>query len=275
MTTRRIVRYVLICAATIGFIFLFSLTDQEYSIHNSINDGRTSTLLLEPPSFVRVVQAGINSATDDIGTKLDQEAGISAYYKSTDPITLSLVRGQYRTIETEATDYIIGSVAVEDYVEHFDAHVYVHKDGWILAYYLKDTPVSKIVDTKTYNISTSKLISAIAKIASAAGVPFSDASYYDFRYPNATKMMFVYEDSANGNDFTILLPSNYSYYERSYIVSGYPSYGFKIDGNSPTPMYQEAYLQYGYVLTSMLQTDITHTVVASHNAVLIIVYRES
>lgn len=270
MITRSTIQRLFPRVIALCLLFLLSLT---YQADSMTNTGST-TLQLDAPYFVRVARAESNASTTDIGTKLDQEAGISAYYKSPDLITLSLVRGQFRTIETETADYILGSVAVEDYPEHFDAHVYVHKDGWILAYYLKDTSVSKIVYTKTYNIGTSKLISAIAKVAAAAGVPFSDATYYDFRYPNATHMMFIYEDSANGNDFTIQLPSSYSYYERSYMVSGYPSYYFRIDGVSPTPTYQEGYLQYGYVSTAQLQTDVTHTITVNQNGVLVIVYRE-
>ena len=64
------------------------------------------------------------------------EAGISAYFKSASPIALADVRGVFRVIEVETADYIIGSVPVPDYRGEYDAHVYVHREGWFVAYYL-------------------------------------------------------------------------------------------------------------------------------------------
>ena len=151
-----------------------------------------NTFRLQAPPFVSA--AGLPSRlAQGIGTLLDDEAGISAWYQSPDAINLSQVRGQFRTIETETSDYIIGSVPVPDYYEVADAHVYVHRDGWILAYYARTDPISKIVDAEHYTITTTKLKSVVAAVASAAGAPFTDVTYYDFRYPNASHLMLILE----------------------------------------------------------------------------------
>ncbi len=50
------------------------------------------------------------------------------------------VRNRFRTIEAETNDYIIGSVDLQDYPEQFDTHVYIHRDGWFMAYYLAADP---------------------------------------------------------------------------------------------------------------------------------------
>jgi len=165
---------------------------------------------------------------------IEDEAGISAWFRTSSTINLNSVRSSFRTIEIETTDYILGSVPVPDYDESWDAHVYVHKDGWILAYYLAQDPVGKIYDWKAYHnggrttIST-KLENVIAVIANAAGFPFSTANvtYYDFRYPNATHLMLIVEwivsDYKASDSFQIKLPSNFAYYQRSWSLAHYGS----------------------------------------------------
>ena len=111
--------------------FVFDLGDKP----DRVAEGG-KTLRLQAPSFAGIANAETDSAGLDIGALLEQEAGISAYYQSPYAITLSQVRPLFRVIEAETADYIIGSVPVAGYTENADAHVYVHKDGWILAYFL-------------------------------------------------------------------------------------------------------------------------------------------
>ena len=161
----------------------------------------------------------------ELSDRLDAEAGISAYFKTTGTITLSSVRSAFRTIETETSDYLIGSVPVPDYSENQDVKVYVHKDGWILAYYPKSSPAARFVDMNAYhnaqNLNTSKLKSVLEIIAGAADQPSGNPAYYDFRFPNATHMLLVGEINWDGNrTYSIRLPSEYVYYERSVAGRG-------------------------------------------------------
>ena len=175
----------------------------------------SKTTALQAPAFLQIAHA---AETADVLARIDEEAGISAYYKTPDAITLSLVRSVFRVVETETADYILGSVAVPNYPEHYDVHVYVHKTGWILAYYLRGDLIGKIIDAHAQTLNTTKLKTVVASVASAAGAPFGDVTYYDFRYPSATHMLLVAEDSANGNEFTIKLPSSYGYFERGGVT---------------------------------------------------------
>ncbi len=148
-------------------------------------------------------------------------------------------------------------------------HVYVHKDGWILAYYLRTDRTSKIIDAKNRTITTTKLKTVVAAVASAAGAPFNDVSYYDFRYPNATNMLLIAEDVVNGQDFTIFLPSNYSFYERGWAMytTRLDSFdGFLVDGVDIIDTQQTwggDYMRYGTISAAQLLPDITHTIVVS------------
>jgi hypothetical protein len=76
-------------------------------------------------------------------------------------ITINSVASLFRTIEVSTTDYIIGSIPVPNYPETEDAHAYIHKDGWMLAYYLKVDPVGKIVDWQSYDGVTIKRIGSV------------------------------------------------------------------------------------------------------------------
>ena len=182
---------------------------------------KDGVLALEPPPFVGAANAA------EIGVaSIASEAGMSAYFKASTPISLSAARTAFRTIETETADYVIGSVPVPNYGEEWDVHVYVHKDGWILAYYLAEDPAAKILDWKAYHNAsrasiTTKLENVIAVVADQAAVLFSSATYYDFRYPNATHLMLIVEwvqavSGGASDTFEVNLPASFVYYERSW-----------------------------------------------------------
>ncbi|GAF77313.1 unnamed protein product [marine sediment metagenome] len=177
---------------------------------------------LRPPPFTGVARA--EPAT--ISSFLDDEAGMSAYFDASTTIDLDDVRDVFRTIEVETSHYIIGSIPVSDYPETEDVHVYVHKGGWILAYYLAGDPVGKIFDWRVYHDTgrtniTTKLENTLAVVAGEAGVSFPGATYYHFRYPNATHLMLIVEwVRPEGNDsFQIKLPGSFAYYERSWSLA--------------------------------------------------------
>ena len=222
----RFIYRILIAILIVGALYAGSTIGQHLDIPTS---GKTTAL--QVPTFLQKAHA---AGEADVLARIDEEAGISAYYKAPDAITINQVHSTFRTIETETADYIIGSVAVPNNVEHYDAHVYVHKTGWILAYYLRGDPVSKILDN--YTINTTKLKTVVATVASAAGAPFGDVTYYDFRYPNATNMLLVAEDYQNGNSFTIKMPSNYGYFERGWGSAGDDPY-FTLDEQIQTPIF--------------------------------------
>lgn len=208
----------------IGFVVLllvgFSLA------FNSMNKpeaetGTNNVLTLQAPSFLgNPVLAAPLAQT---GTSfLDDEAGVSAYTRiNSGSINLTQVRDAFRTIEYETSSYIIGSVALTDYEETQDVHVYVNTSGWVIAYYRAEEPASKIIDLLHYDgvtISTTKLEMAMDKILVEVGVVSYTASYYDFRYPNATRLMLIAEKH-NGTDnrsFDLLIPDTFVMYERSW-----------------------------------------------------------
>ena len=155
---------------------------------------------------------------------LDNEAGITAYMNAGQAIDLSLAKKAFRTIEDETDTYIIGSDSLPGYPETEDVHVYVNKDGWIVAYYLKQEPTAKIIDTDDYcqskTIRRTKLEVAITQIANKAFISLGEINYYHFVYPNANRLMIIIDvipEDEKENAFDIKLPSGLTYYERSYM----------------------------------------------------------
>jgi hypothetical protein len=257
----------------------------------AFNKGKTPNsdvvLKLEAPSFVKTAYAEADDAsTFDLGALLDQEAGISAYYEAPQTINLAQVRPLFKTIEQETSTYIVGSIAVPNYnVDHYDVHVYVNTNGWILAYYMRGEPVSKIVDLYNYSIENTALRTVVSVVAGTAGVPFSDVTYYHFGFPNATNMLFVYENWEGGNDFSIKMPGTYGYFERAWALrSDYCPQSnaryFRVNGTYTTMTRCETAFStgwsrasYGPISASEMLPETTHVITVSHWGVLVVLYR--
>lgn len=228
--------------------------------------------LLAPP-FVNSAQAKTLTAPSVIS----EEAGIAAWTKASTMIDLSSAINAFRTVEIEESNYILGSVPLDNYPESEDVHVYVHKDGWILAYYLSHEPTGKIFDWSAYQSNghttiTTKLENAINITANQAGVITDAETFYHFQYPNADKLLLVTEHSAAGgagnekpDPFEINLPGDFVYYERSWSLgctecSGHFSYRLndtEIEGFS----YMDDYINHqGLFSLSELGTGVVHTV---------------
>jgi len=233
-----------------------------------------NAIALRAPSFVRAANAQEAPQATPMGFPQD-EAGISAYFKSASPITLADVKGVFRVIEAQTADYIIGSVDVVDYAEAYDVHVFVHRDGWLVAYYLSPDPVAKIVDIRAYNGSRidTLLEKTLNIVAVSAGVPVPGLTYYDFRYPNATHLMLIGETGGDGNSFTVQLPSTFVYYSRSWALVNWGGAAyFNVDGqNSESICCGNPY--YGTLTPAKLLPDVVHTITVDDEGVLALVYR--
>ncbi|MFZ1471688.1 MAG: hypothetical protein WAV79_02065, partial [Anaerolineae bacterium] len=64
------------------------------------------------------------------------------------------------------------------------------------------------------------------------GVSYPGATYYDFRFPNANRLLLAAEDNRNGSQFQVNLPGSYAYYERSWSLrrAGEQDAHLKLDG---------------------------------------------
>ena len=187
-----------------------------YSLENEGSElsggGEKGVIPLMPPPFTGIAGASpTGSVISQANTSfLEEEAGVCAYTKLTPPVNLTTAKTAFKTIEYECEDYIIGSVAVSGN-EYEDVHVYLSKDGWLVAYYLKEDPFPKILKN-LMNFNDNKLKDAIKKVCDALWVSLPTVNYYDFRYPNANKVMIIVDEinfynSYSGYDsFKFMIP---------------------------------------------------------------------
>lgn len=222
--------------------------------------GVGSAYALAHPAFTQAANAELSF--------LEKEAGIALYLNAGKTIELSRAKAGYRSIEKEATNYIIGSIALPDLPESEDVHCLVHKDGWIVVYYLKGEPVAKIIDWKYWSggrLANNKLQAGLEKMCNILGLPTTGAKYYHFQYPLANKLMIVIDTiTGSGEDtFKIIIPKEIAVHEVSW--SYYEEYAwgdsyFKIDGKIIDQMFNGRYeTDYGF-LSGGLSPDTTHIV---------------
>jgi hypothetical protein len=201
-------------------------------------------------------------ASDDRGARaledISNEAGMSAYVKSTTAINLTNAKKAFtKGVEAPTTDYIIGLVPIKDYDASWDVHVLVHRTGWILAYYPKEWVTAKALNEKHQNVGGStKLSLAIEAVGAKIGQSFSAKySYYNFAQPSATKMLVIY--FKDGQDPRIKLPSSFTYYEKSVMVLANYNCKFYISGSCVHALYSgNTYFDISSLLTegSYVQT---------------------
>jgi hypothetical protein len=247
---------------------------------------------LEYPAFAQA--AGADTSF------LDEEAGIALYLNVSGPIDLSKARSVFRTIEKETVNYTVGSIALPNLPESEDVHCFVHKEGWIVVYYLKAELVSKIIDWSYWSggqLTKNKLQVGLEQMCNTLGVSMSGAKYYHFQYPYANKCMLIFETLVgSGEDsFNIIIPIEFTVYERSWshyaqdtYYSNYYSYtyysNFKIDANIIDSIsgVNSPVTKIGTLTVAQLTPDVAHVISVSsdqsgsylYGVCIALVYRE-
>jgi hypothetical protein len=221
-------------------------------------------------------------------TFLEQEAGMSLYFNAGQTLNLSTAKSVYKTVESETATYLIGSISLPGLPETDDVHCYVQKDGWIVVYYLKAEPVSKIIDWNYYTsgqLTSNKLKTGMGEMCTALGITPTDAKYYHFQYSYASKWMIVTESVVNnGSDsFNLNIPSSFSVYERSWSHRNGAGKTTKCGSLTQTQLAPdiahvvEAYVEssyYTFLKIDGTQIDRTDGSVTSEIAI-VLVYREA
>ena len=219
---------------------------------------------LKAPPFVSVAHAQA-AAPDAVPASIfDGEAGIAAYFQSPGAISLATVAPLYRTIETQTAQYIIGSMQVPDYPESEDVHLYVHTDGWVMAYYLKADASGKVFDWRQYEGGTTiptRLERILGLVVSQIGIVQPAMTFYHFQYPNATHMLLVADWAGSTTDsFQVSLTSAYAYLERSWALGCFGhTCNYVLDGAQITIIASNTTSQ-GLLAPSQLVLDQFHTI---------------
>jgi len=201
-------------------------------------------------------------------TFLDDEAGTAYYTNVSQTLNLVTAKAQFRTIEADEPDYVVGSLELSGLPETEDVHCFVHIDGWIVTYYLKAEPVGKIIDWNYYSagtLSKTKLSIGLEDMCLALGVTPTYTNYYNFEFPNANKLKIIIEEnivSYSTDSFEIELTSAFTYYERSWAHAHLESYQysrFSLNGVQIS-LINGIGFDYGELTPVQLTLDVFHTI---------------
>ena len=151
------------------------------------------------------------------------EVGICSYVDMGDSIDISRAKAVFAGIEAMEENYIIGTVSLPSLAEDMWPHVYISSVGWIMAYYPRTEPASRIVQWIGYQdgeIQTTTLRDTLIQVVQAmnltASTVKSNLSYYHFQYPSASKLLIALDTALGKDSFTYTIPAGLSLYEASW-----------------------------------------------------------
>lgn len=218
---------------------------------------------------------------------------VNAVYTKVDNVNIAQAKTAYRTIEIQTNDYIMGSVPLGNYPESEDVHVYADSAGWVVAYYLKAEPASKIVDWKAYQtagrITGSKIETALSAVANAMASFVSQVSYYDFRFSSATQMMIIVDDTLSRDSdeeetFRLMVPSSNIVFSATWSHAGIDGNGshissLRINNVELNSVYCDE-IEEGNILGGQMPPDTHHTISVTYDgyceyvgAAILLIYR--
>ncbi len=131
------------------------------------------------------------------------------------------------------SDFYWGCANYDTYF--FKIHVYVDKDGWIIAYVDRDDPTALAIlptknttllsENETINFNTGEgltLLEAIKLVCNATGIDYNSIKdqikYYDFEHPTANRVALFWKEFTNENDaLHFKVPDGSTVYEASWI----------------------------------------------------------
>jgi len=227
MKTRWLVGLVCCCAAVLGIIGGLTIPGLSPASPQGKGPGGFS---LVAPAFAQGAPAA---------SFLASEAGISAYFTLGQGIDLARARKVFRGIEADEPDYLIGIVELPGLAEDMWPHLYITRSGWILTYYSKLDPTSKLMQWSGYQrdiLTTTTLRDALILTCQQMALDPSqvDASmhYYHFQYPDATRLLIAVDSVAGEDTFQFTIPAGLSLYEASlsHYYSGDSWSETKVDG---------------------------------------------
>jgi hypothetical protein len=228
--------------------------------------------------FVLVALSGVlfllcaGSASAAVDFPAD-EAGMCAWVKAKSSVpNLNAAVPAFATTERQTDDYIIGTVAMSGHNEQQRPHVYVSTDGYVVAYYPIDRSSGWLLPWYYYSggaISTTTLKEAAQIVCDQIGGTTTGLKYYDFRHPDATKMMIVVESTTGTEWFKITIPSDYTVHRvdwSHYCSDCYASYECKtsyayLDGVSFSSLCGDDVKSYGsFDPSTEFQNGIEHEI---------------
>jgi len=226
---------------------------------------RPLVISLAPPAFAQTTGQSFPM----------NEAGISAYVNVGGTIDLAKARTLFSAPEEATDSYVIGTVPLVGSTEDMWPHLYVGKDGWLLAYYPKTEPTSKLVQWYGYQrdvINTTTLRDTLIAVGRSLSLDLSriepGIGYFHFQRPDATKLLIVVDTEDGTDEFRYTIPSGVTLYDAAWShYSAGARYGTasSIDGTGMYSAGGGTYVVCRNVEGQYLSPNAAHTVTISGN----------
>lgn len=217
----------IIIAVSIAVILLRLSFSVKLNQGQSAEEQTGNGMELHAPPFLKSAYAA-DSTQSDFDFLLD-EAGVTAYTKLDEQFELEDMTGRFKTIRQQTDQFISGIVIAPGYEnlpefgENAELQVFLHRDGWIIAYLTRWQMASGLFDWVNYDekrLGNSTLIENVVRLlALDIGASDFNISYYDFRHPEATNLMLVADhadDKIYWGTFIINIPRQLTIYESSW-----------------------------------------------------------
>jgi len=252
--------------------------------------GAVATLLWQPPGEEPGLSANAGGSLSLVAPAfaqaagksfLETEAGISVYANIGQAINLAKATPLYRVLEDQTDSYLIGTVELSGYGEDWWPHVWIDKDGWIVVYYPKAEPTSRLMHWYVYKrdqITTTTLREVLFSVARQLAADIvrveSGMRYYHWQRPDSTKMLIVVDTTDAGTDtFKYTVPAGLTLDELtgSHYGSGIGYYGngwsaTDIDGTRFQGGGEGTYILVGLLPDNALVQGVPHVVTTSHKS---------
>lgn len=166
---------------------------------------------------------------------LENEAGIAAYFSfpGTTNLKSNMLHNLFRTVSIETQAYLVGFVPVDGFEDYpiRDVKVFIHNDGWVVAYLTNNTPTAGMFYQGTMDTILER---TLERVASAIEATSYTIYFHSFNHPDADKMMMVRLTSSSSPRTTdFRLPGENTFYDRSWMVSAWALFSggrFELDG---------------------------------------------
>jgi hypothetical protein len=175
-------------------------------------------LLVLLPFFVGRSATSSESHTPGLSFILHVQAGLTAYASLADELDLDYVRPLFQRVDVDAGDFLLGTYQLAGRTAV--VNLVTTTAGWVIAYHSPDYAVQHLYDCVDLTSDLpNQLERALLEIATALESTDVAISYYDFRYPNATRVTLhaAYIPQSGNLTTTVNLPLANAYIERGYV----------------------------------------------------------
>lgn len=205
-------------------------------------------------------------------TFLHDEAGMAAYFSFSGPTNLesNLLRNLFRTVTSANATYLIGYIPTNGYEGQVgeDVKVFIHNDGWVVAYYPKDAASAKAIDGE-FDPKT-RMEKVLERVAAAMDVLEYEIRLVHFQFPGAEHWLRVMRRRTEPgiSTFNIRLPATNDYFERGFSLrcTNVWSYAaFFLDGPE---INRTSWFSYGVIPPASMVVNARHEIGIGKHATL-------